>query len=730
MPKAKTTAHTTNSKTRQEGGGGVTKVEFKPRHGLRMTCKYCGWRFIAGGYITKKQRDAAEFEQKKIHQELHRSVKRPVQLQESEVNTEQLQIERDTHAAEIGHFFLDKTSEPRSTLASTTYTDVAGVSIAATNFTASQDHLVIVTAKMDMADTSNVGSIRMVRGTTPTVIADSEMAMENGGSTGEEAQRCSYNWWGIINTNPAELLKMQFKSSSATIAVGVDLIAITVIKLSPDLTVNTDYKTNLNPTTTNISAFDTDTSTNNASVNITPSSANHKWLILSKARFATGILNDASPQSRIERSGVSTSSVPVMQMEGEDGTLDQYVFVGMRTDTLTAASHTYTEISKLIATPATGVTPNPASAARTHSGIFMMDLDKFKHVATLQEDTAEDITVATATTSYGYQVHTQSITPAQTGDICILGFATVDAGGSGTEWRMRMQVDNTDQPAAQTTKAFDYWQYTTEDRIPILFNTNESLSAVAHTIDIDASITATSSGNGTYSRNITAFSMEMGSAAITATSSADVVGITEVANRVLGKQITKISSDTVGITESVGKTLGTSTNFLTPSNFQLRYSGGSANSNPDASIGGAMSSVVVGTRLFDHVTIAEAAAGDATPDHRCIYIINTHTTLAMDDVKIWFAANTQGDDYVEMGLGNSAVGTATSETAIANEGTAPSPAVTFTLAASEATAITISSIPALNHKAIWIRRTVPAGTNSPVSNNQYMIMAKFLTNHV
>ena len=689
-----------------------------------MTCRYCGWRFIAGGYITKKERDAAEFEQKKIHQELHRSVKRPLQLQESEVNTEQLQIERDTHAAEIGHFFLDKTSEPRFTTTSTTYVDVTGVSIAATNFSASTDHLVIVSAQLDMANTTNVGSVRMVRGTTPTAIDDSEMSFENAGSAGEESQRMIYNWWGVINTNPAELLKMQIKTNSASAACGVDLIAITIIKLSIDLAVNTDYKTNLNSTTTNISAFATDTSTNNATVSITPSSASHKWLILSKARFATGILNDISPQSRIERSGGSSSSVPIMQMEGEDGTGDQYVLTGMRTDTLTAVSHTYTEISKLISTP--GVT---ASAARTHSGIFMLDLDKFKHVATLHEDTAEDITVATATTSYGYQVHTQSITPAQVGDVVILGFATVDAGGSGAEWRMRMQVDNADQPAAQTTKAFDFWQPTTEDRLPILLNTVESLSAAAHAVDLDASQTTVSSGNGTYCRNITAFSMEMGSSAITAISS-DTVGITEVASRFLGKQLTKISSDTVGITESVGKNLSASTNFLTPSNFQLRLSGGSANSNPDASIGGARSSVVVGTRLFDHVSIAEAQSGDVTPDHRCIYIFNTHATLAMSDVKIWFAANTQGDDYVEMGLGNSAVGSATSETAIANEGTAPSPAVTFTLAASEATAITISSIPAVNHKAIWIRRTVPAGTNYPVSNNQYVIMAKFLTNHI
>jgi hypothetical protein len=695
-----------------------------------MQCEYCGWRFIGGGYETLKQRDLVESQNKKLHDEMHKAllksgkpyprIKFPEYDEPQEV-TPVLKITRDTHPTEITHAYAEQTTRQTST--STTYADITGASVSSSNFTANQDHLVIVTAKMDMADTSNVGSIRMVRGTTPTVIADSEQSMENGGSSLETAQVCAYNWWGIINTGTAETLKMQCKTNTGTAAVGVDLISITVIKLSPDLTVNTDYKYNLNSTSVNITAYNTDTtSTNNASITLTPATASHKWLILSKARFGDGMATDQSVNSRIEHSGGATSSLPEMQLEGEDTTLDQYVLTGIRTDTLSATGQTYTEISKLIQTPGAGA----ANATKTHSGIFMLDLDVFKNVQVNQEDTTEDISVATATTSYGHLVHSQSITPTQIGDVVILGFATVDAGGSGTEWRLRMQVDNADQPPNQTTKAYDFWQYTTEDRMPILYNTVENLSAAAHTVDLDASLTTVSSGNGTYTRNITAFSMELAAATALTTVKNETEAITEVVVKVLGTANKVVKNETETVTETVVPVLVSTLLLIQDENIVFTMSGGAANTSITASLGGARSTAgggVLSNKLFDDVSLAEAASGDV--EFRCFYILNTHGTLTASNVKIWIPTNTPGQDEIDIALGSSAVnGT---EQTIANESTAPT-SVTFVTANSEATAINCGTLPAGQHRAIWLRRTVPVAA-AFFPNNTYQLQVSLYSDH-
>ncbi len=60
----------------------------------------------------------------------------------------------------------------------------------------------------------------------------------------------------------------------------------------------------------------------------------------------------------------------------------------------------------------------------------------------------------------------------------------------------------------------------------------------------------------------------------------------------------------------------------------------------------------------------------------------------------------------DIGLGSSAVnGT---EQTIANEGTAPT-SVTFSAPATKGAGLSIGNIPAGQHKAIWVRRTITAG---------------------
>jgi len=138
---------------------------------------------------------------------------------------------------------------------------------------------------------------------------------------------------------------------------------------------------------------------------------------------------------------------------------------------------------------------------------------------------------------------------------------------------------------------------------------------------------------------------------------------------------------------------------------KYRLSGGASNTDPAASLGGAKSSTDAASTIFDDVSSAEATAGDI--EYRCVYVHNNHGSLTLQGAKIWIQTQTpSADTDVAIGLGSSAVnGT---EQTVANEGTAPT-GVTFSAPSSFAGGLTIGDIPAGEHKAVWVRRTVNAG---------------------
>lgn len=146
---------------------------------------------------------------------------------------------------------------------------------------------------------------------------------------------------------------------------------------------------------------------------------------------------------------------------------------------------------------------------------------------------------------------------------------------------------------------------------------------------------------------------------------------------------------------------------------EIRLSGGSGNTDKNASIGGAKSSTVLSGNLFDDVSSAEAAAGDT--EFRCVYVHNDHATLAALSGKVWVQSDTPNSDTtVEVGWGAAAVNA--NETAVADESTAPA-GVTFSAAANEGAAISIGAdIPAGQHKALWIKRIINAGAASTATS--------------
>jgi hypothetical protein len=150
---------------------------------------------------------------------------------------------------------------------------------------------------------------------------------------------------------------------------------------------------------------------------------------------------------------------------------------------------------------------------------------------------------------------------------------------------------------------------------------------------------------------------------------------------------------------------------IVSSDIKYRLSGGSGNTDPNASLGGAKSSTEitdnVDNNLFDDVTGAEHTAGDV--EYRAIYIHNGHGSLTLTSAVVWIQSDTSGTDSdISIAVGTAAVnGT---EQTIADESTAPSGVSWSDAATSRATGLSLGDLPAGQHKAVWIRRTISAGS--------------------
>jgi len=149
------------------------------------------------------------------------------------------------------------------------------------------------------------------------------------------------------------------------------------------------------------------------------------------------------------------------------------------------------------------------------------------------------------------------------------------------------------------------------------------------------------------------------------------------------------------------------------SEIQYRLSGGAANADANLSLGGIISATAAPAGLFDTIVGAESAAGDV--EYRCFYVRNANATLSLQTAIQFIQANTaSADTQIAIGLGTSAInGT---EQTIANESTAPI-GVTFSEPATLGAGIALGSIPATQHKAVWVRRTINVA--AAASNDTY-----------
>lgn len=138
-----------------------------------------------------------------------------------------------------------------------------------------------------------------------------------------------------------------------------------------------------------------------------------------------------------------------------------------------------------------------------------------------------------------------------------------------------------------------------------------------------------------------------------------------------------------------------------------RLSGGAANSDPNASLGGAISSVSIDSNanpnLFANVTTEEAGLG--SDKYRCIFI--TPPSKNYTGVSIWIDTQTLSNDTA-IHLAVAPEGKNADTQLLGNENSAPIDVI-FTRPTQDYAALALPDLDSGDRIGIWIKRTVDSG---------------------
>lgn len=145
---------------------------------------------------------------------------------------------------------------------------------------------------------------------------------------------------------------------------------------------------------------------------------------------------------------------------------------------------------------------------------------------------------------------------------------------------------------------------------------------------------------------------------------------------------------------------------IAATDMKFYLSGGAANADPTLALGGAISSVQVGSSFFDDIGVSEAASGES--EYRALFVKNTSATDTAYAVKVWIASNTEATSTaLQIALADEGVAN-TIET-VGNENTAPT-GPTFDDAEDYANALSIGNLTPGQAHGVWVKRTVTATT--------------------
>ena len=412
--------------------------------------------------------------------------------------------------AAIAHAVATRTAQISKTGAgSDAYSDV--LSMPSTDFVAGKKYLLLLTGQMN--GNSSAGQFCMQAAHGGAAFAGSEYVVEPAGST--STMFMTYCWFTVWTAVASEAVAIQYKNIDTARTIIADQCCIVAICLSDDLVENTDWFFNeLTSPTTLSTTFQV-----GATKTFTPANAGDRWLVMTTARLS-GVSVVVNYESRMSRSGEASSLTPLCTGEGENAaSLDRFLFTHWRAFTLGAASNTFREESRI---DAAGTTE-----ARTYSAVFALNLAKFKDSASVYTEGGIDLSQASI---FATNVQTLAFTPSQSGDCVALGSWDYfpQATGSTTWGQARMQIDNVDALATETADAYDREAAAdAKDQLPVREMALTSLTAAAHTIDVDGSTNLAAAGNSAINRSIVAFSMELFATPAAALTGTAVSGMTE-----------------------------------------------------------------------------------------------------------------------------------------------------------------------------------------------------------
>lgn len=162
---------------------------------------------------------------------------------------------------------------------------------------------------------------------------------------------------------------------------------------------------------------------------------------------------------------------------------------------------------------------------------------------------------------------------------------------------------------------------------------------------------------------------------------------------------------------------------ITAADIKWYYSGsgnGNSNSDPNASIGGYISSVELTNdaleNIFDNVSGDESSAGDT--EYRAFFVKNTHATLTWQNVKAWMLSNTtSNDDTVNIGIEDSK---GDNKQRVADESTAPTISSGFVTAVNKANGLSLGNLAPGDVYMVWLKRIVNASA-AAVNDNAFEV---------
>ena len=291
-----------------------------------------------------------------------------------------------------------------------------------------------------------------------------------------------------------ETLTLQWNRSAGTATI--NFIAMFVLNLSDDLTEGTHWwfaeRVTDDPLTTSF--------LDGAALSLVPI-AGHDVAVFSY-NLLSHVSLAASAITRIGSTGTVTESVPRGRQEaGGAATQISTMMLQRVFPNLAASTQTFTEQCALSA----GTT-----GTRLHSAMFALDLDKFRN----QAFAWTEATISLSATPYATALQTLSLTPDVVSDVWCGSCWSFNLQNAAREAQFRLQLDNVDAPAGQTTAAYNFEQAgdaTDEPSFP-LTTLVVAMSAAAHTFDLDGSADATAGTPLGQHRSLFAMTLELAAA--------------------------------------------------------------------------------------------------------------------------------------------------------------------------------------------------------------------------